>query len=257
MTALLLFGCPIIKRHAIIRKIYADFSFANTEKSFLKILSQRAKHTLWPSIPNPEKSNVMQKMQMSNELVRFYCYPEKWQTEDWGCFCSSQELLQSNSTLRVEEWDTDSLQIVQKEQAITACISAEMPSLLDGPEDEFGDVQETHVNDTPLAGGYSTMETFRQAVLVSTLVSQEREPGVTVLRSQLDYIRQFSADSTWDNQTLAWRTARACLCCWKYYGYLIPYKHAPRNDKTNTRAKSVPGIGIYYFFFLGGGGCQC
>lgn len=103
----------------------------------------------------------------------------------------------------MEEWDTDSLQIVQKEQAITACISAEMPSLLDGPEDEFGDVQETHVDDTPVAGGYSTMETFRQAVLVSTLVSQEREPGVTVLRSQLDYIRQFSADSTWDNQTLA------------------------------------------------------
>lgn len=105
----------------------------------------------------------------------------------------------------MEEWETDSLQIVQKEEAISACISAEMPPLLDGSEDEFGDAQETHLNAAPLAlaGGYSTMETFRQAVSVSTLVSREREPGVTVLRSQLDYVRQFSTDSTWDNQAPA------------------------------------------------------
>lgn len=77
-----------------------------------------------------------------------------------------------------------------------------MPSLLDSSEDEFGDVHETHLNAAPLAGGYTTMEMFRQAVSTSTPVSQEREPDVTVLRAQLDYVRQFSTDSTWDNQVL-------------------------------------------------------
>lgn len=40
-------------------------------------MSQRAKRILWPSIPNPEKSKMMQKMEMTNELVRFHCYWEK------------------------------------------------------------------------------------------------------------------------------------------------------------------------------------
>lgn len=102
----------------------------------------------------------------------------------------------------MEEWDTDSLQIVQKEEAITTCISAEMPSLLDRSDDEFGDVQETRLNAAPMASGYTTMEMFRQGVTATTPVSQEREPDGTVLRSQLDYVRQFSTESTCYNQPL-------------------------------------------------------
>lgn len=106
----------------------------------------------------------------------------------------------------MEEWDTDNLHIVQKEQAASAaaaaCVSTEMPPLLEGSEDEFGDVRETRpdaaaplatVHHTP----YTTVEMFRQAVAAS---SQEREPDATVPRPQLDYVRQFSADSTRDNQ---------------------------------------------------------
>lgn len=79
-----------------------------------------------------------------------------------------------------------------------------MPSLLDGSEDDFGDVKETQLSAAPIAlgGGYTTMEMFQQAVSLSTPVSQEREPDVTVQRTQLDYVRQFSTDSTWDNQAL-------------------------------------------------------
>lgn len=106
----------------------------------------------------------------------------------------------------MEECDTNSLQIVQREQAIAACTSAEMPSRLDDSEDEFGDVQETHLSAAPLAGGYTTVEMFRQAVSASMPASQGREPEVTVLRSQMDYVRQFSTDSTWDSQILQWKT---------------------------------------------------
>lgn len=89
-----------------------------------------------------------------------------------------------------------------------------MPSLLDGSEDDFGDVQETQLSAAPLAlaGGYTTVEMFRQAVSASTPVSQEREPEMTVLRSQLDYVRQFSTDSTWDNQTLQGKQTESSIC---------------------------------------------
>lgn len=36
---------------------------------FTVLLTPRAKRSLWPSIPNPEKSNTLQKMEMTNELV--------------------------------------------------------------------------------------------------------------------------------------------------------------------------------------------
>lgn len=119
--------------------------------------------------------------------------------QGWGCFGSSQELLQSISTLRVEDWETDSLQIVEREQIITAFISAGTPSLLEVSEGELGDVQETHPQAAlpALVGGYTTMEMFRQAVPAN----QEGEPDVT-MRSQQDYVRQFSTDSTCDNRAL-------------------------------------------------------
>lgn len=114
-----------------------------------------------------------------------------------------QELLQSISTLRVEDWETDSLQIVEREQIITAFISAGIASLPEDSEDELGDVQETHPQAAPpaLVGAYTTMEMFRQAVPASTPANREAEPDVT-MRSQLDYVRQFSADSTCDHHAL-------------------------------------------------------
>lgn len=102
----------------------------------------------------------------------------------------------------MEQQDTDSLQIVPKEQATTARISADMPPLLEGSEDDFGDVRETHLKAAPAApaGGYTTVEMFRQAVSASTPACREMGPGVTGLRSRLDYVRQFSTDSSWDTQ---------------------------------------------------------
>lgn len=108
----------------------------------------------------------------------------------------------------MEDWETDSLQIVEKEQVVTAFISAAMPPLLVGSEDGLGDglgdVQETHPRAAPpaLVGGYTTMEMFRQAVPDNTPANREGEPEATAMRSQLDYVRQFSTDSTCDHRAL-------------------------------------------------------
>lgn len=170
---------------------------------FLPFLSQRAKRAMWPSIPNPKKSNMMLKMEMTNELVR----PPDVSKRPFGHFdgtdglsSSSQELLQSISTLKVEEWDIDSLQIVEKQQ--TVAVSMGTPLLPGGSGEALGDPQETQLQPAPLtpAGGYTTMEMFLKAVPASTPVGPEAEPGVTAARSQLDYVRQFSTDSTWDSQ---------------------------------------------------------
>lgn len=86
----------------------------------------------------------------------------------------------------MEERDTDSLQIVEKEQASAACTSASVALLLqvteddgdsafckwaqedteDVPGDTLTDVQQTDLHAAPLAfaSGYTTMETFRQAM---------------------------------------------------------------------------------------------
>lgn len=86
----------------------------------------------------------------------------------------------------MEERDTDSLQIIEKEQASAACTSASVALLLHGTEDEGDsaickwaqedtedapvdmliDVHQTDLHAAPLAfaGGYTTMETFRQAM---------------------------------------------------------------------------------------------
>lgn len=99
----------------------------------------------------------------------------------------------------MEDWETDSLQIVEREQIITAFISAGTPSLLEVSEGELGDVQETHPQAAlpALVGGYTTMEMFRQAVPAN----QEGESDVR-MRSPQDYVRQFSTDSTCDNRAL-------------------------------------------------------
>lgn len=98
----------------------------------------------------------------------------------------------------MEEWDTDSLQIVQKEHAFATCTSA----LLDGLEEDLGDARETQPCPAPLApaGGYTTMEMFRKAALDGAPLGREGEQQGTAARSRLDYVRQFSTESGWEVQ---------------------------------------------------------
>ncbi|XP_075885551.1 leukemia inhibitory factor receptor [Nelusetta ayraudi] len=88
---------------------------------FGTLVVERAKAFLWPSIPNPRHSNALQKLGRPCEL----------------------ELLETINTLKVEEGDTDSLQIVdkdkeQEEEAAAASAAAEalLPWLPQGEEDE-------------------------------------------------------------------------------------------------------------------------
>ena len=147
------------------------------------------------------------------------------QTENkshFNYFSFTQELLESINTLRVEEWDTNSLQIVEKEAVIPATSPSELP-LLHASEDE-GDSQEmtwiqsdtedangdippdttaepsqhTEVQRTPFAfsSDYTTMEMFQQGMPQNTSViqaskSEPEDTDLTVGKSELDYIRQF------------------------------------------------------------------
>lgn len=116
----------------------------------------------------------------------------------------------------MEEWDTNSLQIVERNEVNAACSSPSMPPLLhdlegeDGSaemtydrtpgdtEDATGDIQEltsTDIQQPPppppvFAGGYTTMEMFQQAMPQGDSKSVETDlAGVT---SGLDYVRQSS-----------------------------------------------------------------
>nr|XP_046230966.1 interleukin-31 receptor subunit alpha isoform X2 [Scatophagus argus] len=176
-------------------------------------LLKRAKVILWPSIPNPGNSNAMQKIERPCEL----------------------ELLESINTLRVEEWDTNSLQIIEKEDAIPASTLASERLLLHASEDEgdsadmtcdwmqgdaedadediladttsetFSGIQQTDLQTSSFAfpSGYTTMEMFQQVMPANTPVTPEskpEEPNSTVGKSGLDYIRQFSNSPVLDNE---------------------------------------------------------
>ncbi|KAM7392510.1 hypothetical protein PAMA_007566 [Pampus argenteus] len=172
VASLLIFGCPIIKR---------------------------AKSILWPSIPDPGKSNTMQKI-------------------DRPC---EQELLESISIMKVEEWDTNSLHVVEKEAAIPVSVLPSTLPLLHNSEDEeeppevthtwdqrdtndaSGDttpeIQQTNFQSSPLAfsSGYTTMEMFQHVMPPGTSANKsvaevtESEPDdvdVTVVKSGFDYV---------------------------------------------------------------------
>ncbi|XP_035847341.1 interleukin-31 receptor subunit alpha isoform X2 [Sander lucioperca] len=143
VAILLIFGSPIIKR---------------------------AKVILWPSIPNPGKSNALQKIIGPCEL----------------------ELLESINTLKAEEWDTYSLQIVEKEDVIPAStlpLYHAFEDEEDSPEsscnwmqrdtedasggispvftaETFLDIQRTNPQSSPFAfsSEYTTMELFQQGI---------------------------------------------------------------------------------------------
>eukprot|EP00064_Thunnus_orientalis_P013958 superscaffoldBa00002348_g13999 len=143
---------------------------------------KRAKVILWPSIPNPGHSNTMQKIDGPCEL----------------------ELLESINILKVEEWDTNSLHIVEKEAVIPVItLPSTIPLLRDSEDEEespemtcddwfqrdsddttgdiiphatadaFSDTQQTNLQSSPCAfsSEYTTMEMFQQVIPQGTLAN--------------------------------------------------------------------------------------
>ncbi|XP_031716078.1 protein sidekick-2 [Anarrhichthys ocellatus] len=187
LAAVLIFGSPIMKR---------------------------AKVILWPSIPNPGKSDAMQRIEKPCEL----------------------DLLKSIDTLRVEEWDTISLRLVEKEDDATPASTSPSELLLlhasedegDSPEmspdwiqrdtedaagdvppdstgETFPDIRRTDTQSSPFAfsSAYTTLDMFQRGMPANTSVTQATESkpedtDLTVGKSGLDYIRQFSTSPITD-----------------------------------------------------------
>ncbi|XP_038126036.1 interleukin-31 receptor subunit alpha isoform X1 [Cyprinodon tularosa] len=187
VTLLLMFGSPLIKR---------------------------VKASLWPSIPNPEHSDAVQKIEIPAQL----------------------ELIEALAALKVEEWDTKSLEILEKEAIIPPQMSPSKLQLLrvcqdvgdsldithiwsprDGGDDDktdpLLDTPTTCFPSSPLAftGGYTTMEMFQQLIPQGTVADSSNNPSMestaedlnvfTSLR--LDYVRQFSTSPPSDSEHMS------------------------------------------------------
>ncbi|XP_008323962.1 leukemia inhibitory factor receptor isoform X2 [Cynoglossus semilaevis] len=145
-------------------------------------LMKRAKVLLWPSIPHPGKSSALQKMETPFEM----------------------ELLASLKTLKVEEWDTDGLQVIENNNMVLPghvpfffpllSETEEVKDSLeitcdwiqtdteDAAEDDNATASTTNFQQTTFAfsSDYTTMEMFQQAMpkaatAVNTAVSQDIE----------------------------------------------------------------------------------
>ncbi|KAK5852306.1 hypothetical protein PBY51_023785 [Eleginops maclovinus] len=201
--------------------IIAIFAVIGIVLIFGSPVIKRAKVILWPSIPNPGKSNAMQKIEEPCEL----------------------ELLGSINHLKVEEWDTNSLKIVKKEvipagpltsmlpvfhasddeedstemtcnwiQGDTGDSTEEIPS--DINEKIIPDIKMTDPQSSPFTFpcDYTTIEMFQQGIPqsmpVRTSVTQDTESEPedkewTVGKSGLDYISQFSTSPTLDSKEIS------------------------------------------------------
>ncbi|KAK1884097.1 Leukemia inhibitory factor receptor [Dissostichus eleginoides] len=183
---------------------------------------KRAKVILWPSIPNPGKSNAMQKIEEPCEL----------------------ELLGSINHLEVEEWDTNSLRIVEKQEVIPASPLPSMLPLLHASDDEedstemtcnwiqgdtgdsteeipsditgkiIPDINRIDPQSSPFTFpcDYTTIEMFQQGIPQSmparTSFSQDTESDPedtewTVVKSGLDYMSQFSTSPILDGKEIS------------------------------------------------------
>ncbi|XP_029940523.1 interleukin-31 receptor subunit alpha [Salarias fasciatus] len=161
---------------------------------------KRVKVILWPSIPNPGRSNAMQKIDGADEL----------------------ELTEAISILNVDEWDVKSLHILEREAASPANVL----TLLNPPEDEEDSAgsrsswaeddtdsagrdvslsdpntllhtQQTNMQGSALAfaGGYTTVEMFQQgmnAAATPDVGKSSPDLDSTTMRPGLDYVRQVS-----------------------------------------------------------------
>lgn len=154
----------------------------------------------------------------------------------------TQELLEAINTLKVEEWDTKSLQIVEKEAVPPANISPSMLPLLcgldsegdspdvtcnwiqrqtddaagDGSSDNTTDTlmeaQQTDLQSFPFAfpTGYTTMEMFQQVMpqgstaVIHDMESEPEDTDSPLLSSRkgLDYVRQFSTSPVSDSDQM-------------------------------------------------------
>ncbi|XP_047425794.1 interleukin-6 receptor subunit beta isoform X2 [Mugil cephalus] len=179
---------------------------------------KRAKVVLWPSIPSPGYSNAMQKIDGICEL----------------------ELLEAIKTLKVEEWDTKSLQIVEKEAVIPAsALPSMLPLLSDSldegdstdtsrdwfqtdtdntsgdvlPHDTSSDTRQMALQGSPFVfpSGYTTLEMLQQVIpqgmpLMNTtevIESESEDADFTVVKSGVEYVRQFSTSPIMDSEQMS------------------------------------------------------
>lgn len=145
------------------------------------------------------------------------------------CFSFIQELLsKSIKTLTVEEWDTDSLRIVEKEGVVLPSVLLLLHDSKDEEDEEDEeDSSEAICNwtlDTEHAGGhvvpddttdavsdfqsspvafsseYTTLESFQQLMPQGNpAITQDLgsdPPDTTVVKLRLDYVKRFSASPT-------------------------------------------------------------
>lgn len=162
---------------------------------------KRTKIILWPSIPNPENSNVIRKLDMS---------------------CKA-ELMESLKTLKVEEWDTNSLQIIEEAVAhISLPFLRTTEEVADSPESASDwiqrDMGKDIICDTPegteerglgshtaFNGGYTTMEMFQQVLMSPsipvTTVTIATEKELVVIKPGLDYVGQCCSSPPFDMST--------------------------------------------------------
>ncbi len=156
------------------------------------------------------------------------------------CFYFTQELLESINTLKVEEWYSNSLQIVEKEVIPASTLAAMLP-LLHASEDEGGspdmtcswiqrdtedatgdalpDVtaetfsRQTDFQTSPFAfpSEYTTMELFQQVMpqgvrntsLTQDTESEPEDTDLTAVKSGLDYVGQFSTSPVLDSEEIS------------------------------------------------------
>lgn len=122
--------------------------------------SSRAKALLWPSIPNPRHSNALQKLGRPCELVKGHTGRQGHslitKRPHAECLSFPQELLGTPNTLKVEEGDTDSLQIVdegkQEEAAVASAAEALLPQRDDDEEDEEDEDHSEEISTASIQG---------------------------------------------------------------------------------------------------------
>ncbi|KAM9841630.1 leukemia inhibitory factor receptor [Aulostomus maculatus] len=186
--------------------IITSFSVVVILVIFTTLVLKRAKPFFWPSVPNPRNSHAIQKIERPAEL----------------------DLLEPIA-LKVEEWDTNSLQIIEEQPAVPVSALPSAFSLLcdtEGEEmscdriqtdtddatgdtttnitaDTSLDLGQTNLPEAPLAftGDYTTMEMFQQGVLANTAVTQVvqiEDMDFAVVKS--GYVRPFSSSPVPDNE---------------------------------------------------------
>ncbi|XP_017283011.1 interleukin-31 receptor subunit alpha [Kryptolebias marmoratus] len=195
--------------------LIAVFVVVATLLMFGSPVIKRVKAIMWPSIPNPGDSNAVQKIDGPGQL----------------------ELLEAIATLKVEEWDTKSLQILERKDVITAGMLQLMLPLLRTSEDQDNspemtcnwiqtdrdspaednppdtlDTQQMDLQSSPLpfTGDYTTMEMFKQLIPQDvekdtrvTAVIKNDPDNMMVKALRIDYVRQFSTSPPSDSEDMS------------------------------------------------------